>query len=64
MNSIHGYSDRGFVLITVLVVMGGALLLATSLLFMAQAEIAGSAGTADAAQSRPEPWTGRASRRS
>ncbi|MCZ6444888.1 MAG: helix-hairpin-helix domain-containing protein [Planctomycetota bacterium] len=58
MNSIHGYSDRGFVLITVLVVMGGALLLATSLLFVAQAEIAGSAGTADAAQSRALAWSG------
>ena len=63
MSSIRRYPDRGFVLITVLVVMGGALLLATSLLFVAQAEIAGSAGTADAARS-PGLWPGRASRRS
>ncbi len=41
---------HGFALVAVLVVMGGALLVATSLLFVAQAEIAGSAVAADRAQ--------------
>ncbi len=50
--------DRGFTLIAVLVIMGSALLVGTSLLFMAQAEAAGSAGAADAAQSRALAWSG------
>jgi DNA uptake protein ComE-like DNA-binding protein len=50
--------DRGFTLIAVLVVMGSALLVGTSLLFMAQAQAAGSAGAADAAQSRALAWSG------
>ena len=41
---------HGFALVAVLVVMGGALLVATSLLFVAQAEIAGGAVAADRAQ--------------
>ncbi|MCH6551770.1 MAG: hypothetical protein IH804_07125 [Planctomycetes bacterium] len=43
-------TPHGFALVAVLVVMGGALLVATSLLFVAQAEIAGSAVAADRAQ--------------
>ncbi len=50
--------DRGFTLIAVLVIMGSALLVGTSLLFMAQAEAAGTAGAADAAQSRALAWSG------
>lgn len=50
--------DRGFTLIAVLVIMGSALLVGTSLLFMAQAQAAGSAGTAQAAQSRALAWSG------
>ncbi len=43
---------RGLALIAVLVVMGGALLVATSLLFVAHAEIAGSSVAADRVQTR------------
>ncbi len=43
---------------TVLVVMGGAILVATGLLVLAQAEIAGSAGAGDRAQSRALAWSG------
>ncbi|MEE9129830.1 MAG: helix-hairpin-helix domain-containing protein [Phycisphaerales bacterium] len=50
--------DRGFTLIAVLVIMGSALLVGTSLLFMAQAQAAGSAGAADAVQSRALAWSG------
>lgn len=42
----------GFTLIAVLVIVGSALLVATSLLFIAQAEVAGAAQTGRAAQSR------------
>ncbi len=44
--------QHGFALVAVLIVMGGALLVATSLLFVAQAEIAGSAVAADQAQAQ------------
>ncbi len=43
---------RGLALIAVLVVMGGALLVATGLLFVAHAEIAGSSVAADRVQTR------------
>ncbi|MHC4770021.1 MAG: hypothetical protein ACYTEI_15130, partial [Planctomycetota bacterium] len=45
-------------LIAVLLVMGGAVLIATSLLFVAQAEMAGSARTADTVRSRALAWSG------
>jgi DNA uptake protein ComE-like DNA-binding protein len=45
-------------LVAVLVVMGGAILVATSLLFVAQAEVAGSARTADRVQSHALAWSG------
>lgn len=51
-------SQRGFTLIAVLVTMGSALLMGTSLLFMAQAEVAGSTGTGAAARSRALAWSG------
>ncbi|MHC4415608.1 MAG: hypothetical protein ACYS0G_10020 [Planctomycetota bacterium] len=51
-------SAGGFSLISVLVVTGGALLVATSLLFVAQAEVAGTARTAQAARSRALAWSG------
>ncbi|UCD76490.1 MAG: hypothetical protein JSV91_06110 [Phycisphaerales bacterium] len=43
---------RSFVLIAVLVIGGGALLVATSLLFLSQADVTAAAAVADAAQSR------------
>lgn len=43
---------RGFTLLAVLVIVGSALLVTTSLLFIAHAEIAGSSHTGHAAQSR------------
>jgi len=49
---------RSFVLIAVLVIVGSALLVATSLLYVAQSEAAGASGTADAAQSRALAWSG------
>ena len=58
MTARHCTDDRGFTLIAVLVLMGSALLVGTSLLFMAQAEMAGSVGTAGAAQSRALAWSG------
>jgi DNA uptake protein ComE-like DNA-binding protein len=42
----------------VLIVMGSALLVATALIFMTQAEVATSAGTHDRAQSRALAWSG------
>ena len=45
-------------LIAVLLVMGGTVLIATSLLFVAQAEMAGSARTADTVRSRALAWSG------
>lgn len=51
-------SCRGFTLIAVLVTMGSALLMGTSLLFLAQAEVAGSVGTGAAAHSRALAWSG------
>ncbi len=53
-----GRRRRAFVLIAVLVVVASALLVATSLLFVAQAEAAGAAGTARAVQSRALAWSG------
>ncbi len=53
-----GRGRRAFVLIAVLVVVASALLVATSLLFVAQAEAAGAAGTARAVQSRALAWSG------
>ena len=50
--------DRAFVLIAVLVIVGGALLVATSVMFIAHAELAGEAGLAEAAQSRALAWSG------
>ena len=41
-----------FALVTVLIIIGAALFIATSFLFTAQAELAGAAATIDAAQSR------------
>ena len=58
MTAPHRTENRGFTLIAVLVLMGSALLVGTSLLFMAQAEMAGSAGAAGAAQSRALAWSG------
>jgi DNA uptake protein ComE-like DNA-binding protein len=43
---------RGFVLIAVLVIMAGAIFITTTLLYTAQAELAGSAGAIDAGHSR------------
>jgi len=43
---------RGLALVAVLVVMGGALLVTTSLLFVVHAELAGCAGAAERAQTR------------
>ena len=43
---------RGLALVAVLVVMGGALLVATSLLFVVHAEMAGCSGAAERAQTR------------
>jgi DNA uptake protein ComE-like DNA-binding protein len=45
-------------LIAVLLVMGSTVLIATSLLFVAQAEMAGSARTADTVRSRALAWSG------
>ncbi|MCP3904425.1 MAG: helix-hairpin-helix domain-containing protein [Planctomycetes bacterium] len=50
--------SRSFVLLAVLAVMGSALLVATSLLFLAQAEVAGATHTRDRAQSRLLAWSG------
>lgn len=49
---------RSFVLIAVLVIVGSAVLVGTSLLFIAQSEAAGAAGAADAAQARALAWSG------
>ncbi len=49
---------RGIAIVTVLVLMGGAILVATSLLVLAQAEIAGSKGAGDRAKSRALAWSG------
>jgi DNA uptake protein ComE-like DNA-binding protein len=49
---------RAFVLIAVMVLVGSALLIATGLVFMAQAETAGLATTRDAAGSRALAWSG------
>ena len=49
---------RSFVLIAVLVIMGGALLVVTSLLFTAQADLAGQANAAGEVQSRALAWSG------
>ncbi len=43
---------KAFVLVTVLIVVGAALFIATSFLFTAQAELSGAAATIDAVQSR------------
>jgi DNA uptake protein ComE-like DNA-binding protein len=45
-------------LIAVLLVMGGTVLIATSLLFVAQAEMAGNARSADTVRSRALAWSG------
>ena len=58
IDSQQSKSRRGFTLIAVLVTMGSALLMGTSLLFLAQAEVAGSAGTGAAAHSRALAWSG------
>lgn len=49
---------RAFVLVAVLVIGGSALLVATSLLFLSQADITASAGVAGAARSRALAWSG------
>jgi DNA uptake protein ComE-like DNA-binding protein len=49
---------RALTLIAVLLVMGGALVVATSLLFVAQSHLAGLKGAADAVQSRALAWSG------
>jgi DNA uptake protein ComE-like DNA-binding protein len=49
---------RSFILLAVLVVMVSAILVATSLLFVAQTEAAGAAGAEDAAQARALLWSG------
>jgi DNA uptake protein ComE-like DNA-binding protein len=49
---------RSFVLIAVLVIVGASLLVATSLLFVAQTELAVSSGAAESAQSRALAWSG------
>jgi hypothetical protein len=58
MSAKRSRHDRAMALIAVLVVMGGTVLVATSLLFVAQAEIAGSARTADTVRSRALAWSG------
>jgi DNA uptake protein ComE-like DNA-binding protein len=50
--------SRSFILVAVLAVTGSALLVATSLLFVAQAEVAGSTHTRARAQSRLLAWSG------
>lgn len=55
---VRSRRSRSFVLIAVLVIVGSALYVATALLFMAQAEAAGAAGSADAAQLRSLAWSG------
>ena len=54
----HHALDRGFSLVAVLVVIGCAVLVATSLLFVARAEVAGTARAADAVQARALAWSG------
>lgn len=56
--SRYNASRRAFVLLAVLVIVGCALLVATGVVFLAQADVAGSAGAADAAQSRALAWSG------
>ncbi len=51
-------SRRAMTLIAVLLVMGGAIVIATSLLFASQSQLAALAGAADAAQSRALAWSG------
>ncbi|MHC4970163.1 MAG: helix-hairpin-helix domain-containing protein [Planctomycetota bacterium] len=58
MRATRSRHDRAMALIAVLLVMGGAVLIATSLLFVAQAEMAGSARTADTVRSRALAWSG------
>jgi DNA uptake protein ComE-like DNA-binding protein len=50
--------DRALALVAVLIVMGATVPAATSLLFVAQAEMAGSARAADTARSRALAWSG------
>ena len=54
----HHAIDRGFSLVAVLVVIGCAVLVVTSLLFVAQAEVAGTARAVDAVQARALAWSG------
>jgi DNA uptake protein ComE-like DNA-binding protein len=49
---------RSFVLLAVLIVVGSALLVVTSLLFLVQAEAAGLRGAADEARGRALCWSG------
>ncbi|MHC5114558.1 MAG: hypothetical protein ACYTGP_09045 [Planctomycetota bacterium] len=58
MSGRAGRSRRAFVLIAVLVIVGSALLVATSLLFLIQAEAAAAAGQAASAQARALAWSG------
>ena len=58
MNTRPPQPDRGLALVAVLVVMGSAMLVATSLLFLARAEIASSARALDQVQSRALAWSG------
>jgi DNA uptake protein ComE-like DNA-binding protein len=51
-------SRRSFVLIAVLVIVGGALLVTTSLVVLAQAETASLGNAGDQAQSRAVAWSG------
>lgn len=58
MRGVASKSRRSFVLIAVLVIVGASLLVATSLLFVAQTELAVSSGAGEAAQSRALAWSG------
>lgn len=54
----HRARRRSFVLLAVLIIVGGALLVATSMTFMAQAEYAGRAAATRALQDRALAWSG------
>src|SRR5437870_2409851 len=58
VNNLNRINHRSFVLIAVLVVVSSALLVATSLLFLAQSQATSAAGAADVAQSRASAWSG------
>jgi DNA uptake protein ComE-like DNA-binding protein len=58
VSRVRPFHRRCFVLIAMLVVIGSSLLVATSLLFVAQTEVAVSVGTREAAQARALAWSG------